>query len=214
MNNLSIIIPYYDPDGTIRPILMRLLEHLYTQQGDYPETEIILVSDGSDIDWITEINRPTMTIVAFSDNQGASRARNVGLDRATGEYIAFIDSDDDIEPDYIHTTYEIMRQGYDYALFPFVAVSEGSVAFVRDELIGNYAVWSWCYNRRIIGKERFNEDLNVAEDVDWLRRIIKPELNGFRSRKAIYRYDWNANPNSLSKRYNRNEIKRAKSDTE
>lgn len=213
MDKLSIIIPYYDPDGAVQHLLARLLGHLYEQQNDYPETEVILVADGTDSRWIFETTRPTMIICNLAENQGASHARNVGLNSATGNYIAFIDADDDIEPDYLHTIYEIMRRGYDYALFPFIAVSEGSVSFVRDELIGNYAVWSWCFNRRIIGSERFDENLNVAEDVDWLRRVIKPELNGLRPSKAIYRYDWNANPNSLSKRFNRGDLKHKKSDT-
>lgn len=213
MDKLSIIIPYYDPNGNIRPLLSRLLEHLYWQQRDYPETEVILVSDGSDASWVMDTVRPMLTLISFAENCGVSHARNAGLDIATGDYISFVDSDDDIEPAYVHITYDLMRQGYDYVLYPFVAVSEGSVSFVREELIGNYAVWSWTFNRRIIGDERFDENLNVAEDVDWLRRVIKPELNGYRSTRAIYRYDWNANPDSLSKRFNRGDLKHKKSDT-
>lgn len=212
-DRLSIIIPYYDPDGFVRRKLEPLLSHLERQVADYPETEVFLIVDGleTNADWIPPVD--WLTIIRLPENQGASHARNVGLDKSSGRYISFIDSDDDIEPDYVHTIYSLMREGYDYVLFPFIAVSEGSISFVRDELIGNYAVWAWCYRYDIIGDERFDENLNVAEDVDWLRRIIKPELSGFRPNKAIYRYDWNANPNSLSKRFNRGDLKHKKSDT-
>ena len=215
-DKLSIIVTYYDPDGVVRPKLEQLLTHLRDNQLSYPETEIILISDGTDAEWVygfrDEIGL-SVFIIESDTNNGVAWARNKGLDFATGEYIAFCDADDDVEPYYAHTIYQIMRQGYDYALFPFVAVSEGSVSFIREEMIGNYAVWAWCFNRRIIGDERFDENLNVAEDVDFLRRVIFPELNGYRSDTPIYRYDWGANPNSLSKRFNRGDLPHKKSDT-
>lgn len=217
-DKLSIIVTYYDPDGVVRPKLEQLLTHLRDNQLSYPETEIILISDGTDTSWVHEfcdkIGGPDGVCVNYGlPNMGVSWARNKGLELATGQYIAFCDADDDIEPYYAHTIYQIMRQGYDYALFPFVAVAEGAVSFIREEMIGNYAVWAWCFNRRIIGDERFDENLNVAEDVDFLRRVIFPELNGYRSDTPIYRYDWSANPNSLSKRFNRGDLPHKKSDT-
>lgn len=214
-DKLSIIVTYYDPDGAIRPKLEQLLTHLRDNQRDYPETEIILISDGTDISQVLDFcDGLGLDGLVFYDgvNRGVSWARNKGLELATGGYIAFCDADDDVEPYYAHTIYQIMRQGYDYALFPFVAVAEGAVSFIRDEMIGNYAVWAWCFNRRIIGNERFDENLNVAEDVDFLRRVIFPELNGYRSDTPIYRYDWSANPNSLSKRFNRGDLPHKKSD--
>lgn len=211
-DRLSITIPYYDPDGFVRRKIEPLLSHLERQVADYPETEVFLIVDGpeTNADWIPPVD--WLTIIRLPENQGASHARNVGLDRSSGRYISFIDSDDDIEPDYIHTIYSIMRQGYDYALFPFYNEADG-VGFIRNELIGNYAVWAWCFTYKIIGSERFDENLNVAEDVDFLRRVIFEHLNGYRSDKPIYRYNWNANPNSLSKRFNRGELKWKKSDT-
>ena len=207
---LSIIIPYYDPERVIDDKLKKLLSDLRVQQEDYPETEIILVADGCKSDWLQSVDRPKMTIVKYADNGGLSHARNVGLDYCSGEFVSFIDADDGIEPDYLHTIYQIMRQGYDYALFPFIYEASGRVCGNRDDLYGNYAVWAWCYNRRILEGRRFNEKLNVGEDIDWTPRVIKPEMNGYRSDKAIYRYDWDANPDSLSKQFNRGDISREK----
>ena len=209
---LSIIIPYYDPQRIIDDKLKRLLLALKSQQKDYPETEIVLVADGCSPDWLLEVERPLMRIVRCADNGGLSRARNVGLDNISGEYVSFIDADDGIEPDYLHTIYGVMRQGYDYALFPFIYETSGNICQNREGLYGNYAVWAWCYNRRILEGKRFNEKLNVGEDIDWTPRVIKPEMNGYRSDKAIYRYDWDANPDSLSKRFNRGDIPHKKSD--
>lgn len=210
---LSIIIPYYDPERVIDDKLKKLLSDLKAQQKDYPETEIVLVIDGCKYDWIYQIpgeERPILKTIAYDINSGLSHARNVGLDYCSGEFVSFVDADDGIEPDYLHTIYQIMRQGYDYALFPFIYETSGKVCGNRDELYGNYAVWAWCYNRRILEGKRFNEKLNVGEDIDWTPRVIKPEMNGYRSDKAIYRYDWDANPDSLSKQFNRGDISREK----
>lgn len=209
-SSLSIIIPYYDPKRVIDGKLKKLLCGLKRQQEDYPETEIVLVADGCSAEWIFDIERPRMNIIAYKTNGGLSHARNVGLDSITGDFVSFVDADDGIEHDYLHTIYGIMRQGYDYALFPFIYETSGRVCSNRADLYGNFAVWAWCYNRRILVGKRFNEKLNVGEDIDWTPRVIKPEMNGYRSDKAIYRYDWDANPDSLSKQFNRGDIAREK----
>ena len=207
-SRLSIIIPYYDPEAKISHKLTQLLYELARQQGDYPETEIILVADGCKIVLDGWCKLPYMETIMLPGNRGASHARNVGLHKSSGEFISFIDADDGIEPDYLDTIYKTMRCGYDYALFRFIYESNGAICNNRDELYGNYALWAWCFNRRIIGAEMFNENLNVNEDIDWLSRVVKDGMFGYRSEKAIYRYDWDANPDSLCKRFNRGEIKR------
>ena len=203
-DKLSVIIPHHNTNKH----LQILLKNLVNQKSSYPETEIIVIDDGSDVD-----NKPQPVSgvkIIYQPNRGVANARNVGLMASTGRYIAFCDADDNVEPDYLHTLYQIMRQNYDYAIFPFIVVSSGGTAPIRDELIGNNAVWAWCFNWRIFGDQRFNESLNVSEDIDLLQRIIKPDLKGYRASKPIYRYDWNANPNSLSKRFNKGELKRDK----
>lgn len=207
-DRLSIIIPNYNNNELLRV----LLQNLQRQKQDYPETEIIVVNDGSDerIDWVLDYGAQNIE----KPNGGVSSARNIGLMACHGRYVAFIDSDDNVEPNYLHSLYQIMRQGYDYAVFPFVAVSENAIGRVRDELIGNYACWAWCFNWDIIKNERFDENLNVAEDVDWLRRVIKEGMKRYEATEAIYRYNWGANPNSLSKRFNRGDIPHKKSDND
>ena len=85
MKTLSIIIPAYNAE----PYLGELLDRIAPQMTD--EVEVIVVDDGSDpkvqpkYDWVRLIRQ---------DNKGVSIARNVGIDNADGEYIAFIDADD------------------------------------------------------------------------------------------------------------------------
>lgn len=66
----------------------------------------------------------------------------------------------------------------------------------------------YCYNRRIINDTRFNEKLNVGEDIEWLYRVITPETKGAILPRPIYFYSWVNNENSLSHKFNRGEIPR------
>ena len=189
-NKVSVIIPHYNTPDHLRA----LLDKLMPQQQDYPETEIIVVDDGSDRNMTWLKSYPIKRI--FQPNRGAAAARNVGLMASTGKYIVFADADDNVESDYLHTIYTIMRNNNcDYAIFPFYAVYGGAVSQPRNALIGNNAVWAWAFTWECIGGQKFNENLNVAEDVDWLRRVVTKDKRRYQSTKAIYRYDWNDKSN-------------------
>lgn len=92
---ISVVVPIYK----VEPYLERCLKSITEQT--YTNLEIILVDDGSP-DRCPEIcdiwkKRDSRIQVIHKVNGGLSDARNAGLDYATGEYIAFVDSDDFIE---------------------------------------------------------------------------------------------------------------------
>lgn len=206
-DKLSIIIPHYNTPTRLRAVL----DSLMPQKRDYPETEIIVIDDGSTCDMKFLQNYGGMITPIFQPNRGVANARNVGLMASTGRYITFVDADDSVLPNYVHTVYQTMRnEKCDYILFPFVAMVNNSVARPRKGLIGNDAVWAWAFTWDCIGGERFDESLNVGEDRDWIRRVITKDKKRFEALEPIYCYDWDANPNSLSKRFNRGELKKSK----
>jgi len=100
---ISIIVPVYN----VEKYLQRCVDSILVQSfGDY---ELILIDDGS-----TDASgsmcdayaaRDNRVRVYHDNNQGVSAARNHGIDVATGEWIAFIDSDDYILPDYLQSMY-------------------------------------------------------------------------------------------------------------
>ena len=90
---LSIIIPYYN----VKPYTDELLDRLAPQITD--EVEVILVDDGSKE--IYETKYKEWCTVYRQKNKGVSAARNKGLELSHGEYIAFIDSDDLVAPEYV-----------------------------------------------------------------------------------------------------------------
>jgi len=96
---VSIIIPVYK----VEPYLKRCLDSVITQT--YPFIEIILIDDGSPDNCPSICDKyaslDSRILVVHKKNGGLSDARNVGLDRASGEYITFVDSDDWVHPLYV-----------------------------------------------------------------------------------------------------------------
>ena len=93
---ISIIVPIYN----VEPYLHRCIDSILDQT--YRPLQIILIDDGS-TDGCSEIcdryqKEYTEILTIHKKNEGLAAARNDGIDNAIGEWIAFIDSDDWIEP--------------------------------------------------------------------------------------------------------------------
>ncbi|MGL5244702.1 MAG: glycosyltransferase family 2 protein, partial [Sarcina sp.] len=94
---LTIIVPVYN----VEEFLVECLESIYKVSDiDY---EVILVNDGSKDDSLNILKKykelyPTKTKIIDKENGGLSSARNIGIKEAKGEYLAFVDSDDVIDP--------------------------------------------------------------------------------------------------------------------
>ena len=96
---ISVIVPVYNAE----PYLPQCLESILAQ--DYRDFELILVNDGS-TDSSGDIceryaARDSRIRVITQSNGGVSNARNAGLDVASGKYVAFVDADDWVDPDYL-----------------------------------------------------------------------------------------------------------------
>lgn len=105
---ISVIIPIYK----VEEYLDKCISSVVNQT--YKNLEIILVDDGSPDncptmcdDWAKKDERIR---VIHKSNGGLSDARNVGLEIASGDYIAFVDSDDYIKPDMIEKLYAAIRR--------------------------------------------------------------------------------------------------------
>lgn len=105
---VSVIIPVYNAAQTLQRAVNSVL------LGSYANVEIILVNDGSTDDSLTickTLARQHRQIKVLSqENGGASSARNLGLQQATGKYICFLDADDQVEPEFIVTLVRMIRK--------------------------------------------------------------------------------------------------------
>ena len=115
MNEVSIIIPVYKVEKYISKCIESVLNQTYTN------FELILVDDGSP-DKSGEIceeyaKTDSRIKVIHKLNGGVSSARNAGLDAASGEYIAFVDSDDYVTDTYIS---DLLIYGYDFVIAGYI----------------------------------------------------------------------------------------------
>ena len=99
MCKVSVIIPVYNMDGFLRNAVESVLA------GDFQDFEIVLVNDGSTDDTLKvcrKLAEEDPRIRVFTkENGGVGSARNFGLEQARGEYIAFVDGDDQVSRDYL-----------------------------------------------------------------------------------------------------------------
>lgn len=112
---ISVIIPVYNVELFLHKCIESVLDQTYVN------TEVILVDDGSTdtsgtlCDQISK-NHPNVSVV-HKKNAGLNMARKSGLDKAAGDYILFVDSDDFIHPESIEVLYGAMvARGVDVAV--------------------------------------------------------------------------------------------------
>lgn len=111
MNNyplISLIIPCYNAEQTLRKCLYSVIRQSYNN------LEVILIDDGS-TDGSAKIYeefrlKDKRIKILKQDNAGVAKARNNGVEAATGEYICFVDSDDWVEPDYCTVLYNLLKE--------------------------------------------------------------------------------------------------------
>ena len=96
---ISIIIPIYNAEKELERMIASIKQQSYT------DFEVIMIDDGSKDDSAKICKRIVAEDGRFKyyhqENSGVSTARNNGLKKAIGEYIAFVDADDEIETNYL-----------------------------------------------------------------------------------------------------------------
>lgn len=156
---LSIIIPYYKTYELTTKLLDNLIPQLTEQ------TEVFLIDDGTN-ETRLDVYQDKITIIHLEKNVGGAEATNVGLERATGEYIALIDSDDMIMPYYVKTLLRAINDHKeDVIIFNWVDMHSKKVV----ERPNNYAPWKAIYRCTIMPKFRtgwkYSYDVPFQEDL-------------------------------------------------
>ena len=183
---VSVIIPVFN----VAPYLREALDSVVQQT--WSHLEIIIVDDGSTDGSgkiCDEYRADARVQVIHQENRGLSAARNAGLDRASGEYISFLDSDDAWRPDFIRKLmgamgnadiaicqYEMHRLKMDTggqirpaAQKGFYSRKEALRALVDGTI--NVSVWNKLYRKELWKENRFPEGHNY-EDVDTTCRVF------------------------------------------
>jgi len=109
MLKISVIIPTYNRRDTLVTALKSVA------QQSYPAHEIIVIDDGSTDNTCNLLKQqfPTIHVICQS-NQGVSHARNRGIEHATGDWLAFLDSDDEWLPHKLETQVQHLVDSPEY----------------------------------------------------------------------------------------------------
>lgn len=172
---ISIIIPVYNVEQYLRQCIDSVLAQTYA------DFEVLLINDGSTDksgaicdEYATKDSRIK---VFHKENGGVSSARNLGLDNANGQWIAFVDADDTIDNEYLHNLIEDFDE-YDldviYPQIQFMDAS-GNIGEVFDSWGERTQIEDGfthkrrgfifaLYNKNIIGNTRFNSAIVIGED--------------------------------------------------
>lgn len=112
---ISVIIPVYNK----REFVGRCIESVLAQ--DFDSFEVIVVDDGSSdggaslVDMLAKAD--SRVTVVHQENGGVTAARRVGLARSSGEYVMFVDADDELLPAAMRSTYDvIVKEKADYVI--------------------------------------------------------------------------------------------------
>ena len=188
----SIIIPMYNSSANIGS----LIEQLKNQT--YPEFECFLIDDGSTDSTVSECkNKITddsrFMLICHKQNKGVSAARNKGLEKASGDYLIFVDSDDNIEENLLS---EVLKVADGQIIqYNFFAISEGKIkqwtkskgAFdIKAGKMG--VVWRHAIPRKKITKLRFDETISGGEDYLFLNEALIKISSVYVLSKCLYHH--------------------------
>ncbi len=206
---VSIVIPVYNTEAYLERCLESVLAQTYT------DWEGILVNDGSRDGSLalckSYAERDSRFRIIDQANQGLSMARNAGVAISRGEYIAFLDSDDRLEPETIQVVVEAFGSSEDCDLVQipvlmdaghvterYVCSGEGRLVG-RDALIEAFAVtrqltWRVCdkvFRRSLIEGMSFIPKI-AYEDNPYMCQVCLSARSAVMLPRGRYDYYWNS----------------------
>lgn len=195
-NLVSIIMPAYNSEEFILESILSIQKQTYTRW------ELILVDDCSTdktVDIVKSINDSRIKVINLNENSGAAVARNEGIKKARGEFIAFLDSDDLWTENKLENQISFMKQNnYNFSCTEYAEMNEdgevNSIISVKDKLDYN-GLLKYCpgnstvmYNAKKIGKFYAPEIKRRNDFALWLKVIKKANyIYGLHEVNSIYR---------------------------
>lgn len=210
---VSVIVPVYNTEAYLATCIYSILNQTY------PCIEIILVNDGS-TDHSLDICRKFESFyknvrVINQHNKGVSAARNSGLKNATGKYISFVDSDDQLCSNAIELMYSLMisydvsivcasMKCIDKVLLNNDSISKATTVVKNNDIVRtalNEVSHSSCaklYEKKAIEDIEFEEGKNINEDGFFVFQCLLKQHQIVTTDAVVYLYSCRNNSASRS----------------
>lgn len=206
---ISIILPVYNSQNTVAKTIDSVIRQ------NYDNYELIIINDGSTdnsesicIEYATKYKEINYIKI---ENNGVSNARNLGMDSATGNYIMFIDSDDEYYENTLETIYKYIEQENDLIVFGYNRIHvhknktkemDTNITYLKNgkeknifiekmqrEYLFNQ-IWNKVYKAKILKDNNIKFDTKIAsgEDYRFNLQYIDCINNAIYISKILYNY--------------------------
>jgi glycosyltransferase involved in cell wall biosynthesis len=205
--SVSVIIPTYNRAALIGDAINSCL----AQCSPSFTVELLIVDDGSTDATGAALREfeGKIRVIVLATNQGRNRARNVGLSKATGRYVKFLDSDDVLFPgclrievaaadeadaDIVVAGWQTMEMDVTGRTNAIARLDPPNMEPVIDSLLAGKAVPTGAalYSRPLVRDLKWDEDLRKLDDWDWFVRAALHARKIVRTRTTSY--SWRLHP--------------------
>lgn len=217
MNEISIIMPVYNKERYVCEILEDIENQFFSN------FECIIIDDGSTDNsgnlCDKKVYKDSRFIVIHIPHEGVSHARNIGLKKATGKYIIFIDADDRINPLYLQQLYEaavfnqadMVISGYEKFWIDSKKRKQIKLPYSgfyqMEKLLPEFArtqketgVYGFCCGKlvknQLLSRAVFDESIKLAEDFDFYLQVYPYVQTVYFKQDCFYGYLQNAENSS------------------
>lgn len=205
---LSIIIPLYNNENTLR----RCVESVIAQ--NFYDCEIIIVNDGSTDksgaiadEWARKDYKIT---VIHKTNGGPSDAKNYGLNVVKGDYVTFVDSDDELSAGTLLPLMDILENHPEYDILEYSVmqhvghydecylnignhVFKNAIDWLAHNGCNHCWMWNKIFRKELFNNLRFPKQLRRFEDMWMMGEMLKRNPLIATTSCGTYKYYWNSN---------------------
>lgn len=179
MAKVSVVMSVYNtPDEVLKEAVESILNQTYK------DFELLIINNGSCSDITTVIDKYSDSRIKYyeiKENRGVAAARNLGIEKMSGEYYAVMDSDDIASPDRLEKQVQIFEAEPDVLLcaswfkrFPEEVVVKaplkpGLLDFLKRDFLGHSTVMIRIGNKK---EFLYKEEYEVCDDIELYSRLI------------------------------------------
>lgn len=195
----TVIIPAFNAEKTIERCISSILYQ------DYDDYEVLVIDDCSQdktLSILNQIKSDRLRIISLDKNRGVSFARNIGIQKAKGEWITFVDADDYVSSQYLSC---LDDSDYDYVALSYMDMDEkGNVlqeiqhqeqaGYINctDDIVKllktrSYNLpWGKRFKRSLLLEKNimFDEELRYSEDIVFMHKLSR-NIKSFKLKKDI-----------------------------
>ena len=203
---VSILVPVYNVENFLRDCIKSIVEQTYKNM------QIVLIDDGStDNSWsiMQEYAKKDSRIEIYhQNNQGVASTRNLLLDKAKGDFILFVDSDDWLELTAVEVIINKQQEkDYDIVAFQIPGIKNDNIVLSQEKAIMLFlehktfrgSLWNKLIRNSLFHDLSFNPVISYGEDALMIWHILQKANSVLLS--SSYLYNYRTNNNSLSHSY-------------